>query len=1100
MKKFDTKKIKIKSKKEPSMEEKLTGSVISELKTDKVEPNAELEGDEIVQFPDGLIQTVKGEPHSKGGVKMNIPDGTRIISNKLTLSKKDVTRLKDKYDLNTSTNDTYAKAFDKFLKKSGITRLNEEQKGYFETLKKQLESESIPSATFRLNQEHLSKKISEIEMQKQIKEDVKKEVFNDIFQMQEVSKSPDKKAKSESGEYKYGGTYRKFAMGGFQPMNGMPYGNYSGLYSKGVSPNMPMMPPPPPPPPPMTQKGKDMLKAEKGGTKNEFNISEIKVVPKPRTRYADGGPKNPCPEGMAYDPVYGCALVDTIIYPPGDSEYMNQPRLNYDIIEMLNQKYRRDAEEYIRDMNDPTNIQRATPAEQQKFYMNQGLVSAQNGGTINMSGATYAKGGEKKSGYGNLTQSQFQSLCKKYGMTEEQGKILLLSKTKQYAKGGVTDSGDPYVVISPDGTVALKVPSSQSISDVIPLGKGEYKINPDGTIDIFKEIGALGGQKMVTAPYYYQNPQSDSEDLLTPEDYVKGDYASAAALDKASPEDFQVIQDESGNFNVVKTINENSSSTQTVPNKNVTINNDGTATFDLDGKKVTANYQVVNKETGELESPVVQVAESIDKTPKGMTKQEYLSLKKDLDSPVKIAKAYSEGKIDAETANKLQFILDNSTGALFTTSTAGKSVYSKSELYPATYQKVNEAAHGNITKEDLPLVMEYLYKNFPDIVSSEDIFGGKFDESGKFTYNESLDFTKASEQVGKFQERANDRMKATARVILDNAHLFDTKDVEEARRFLSDETFNEGLPARKFDKLLGNFTSGRYNLGVNVVSKDELQKLNALNIYTVKDLNKAIEENPELISDASKARLYELSDIMSDDSDFLLNPTVQPEAPEEEQIIDETPIVDDITMRKPSIPTRYFTPDVAPLPPTAMMPHFMGQSQFGLAEPVRIGIEQQVQATNDIMRDVNKQVQDLPPQQRALVMSQMQAERGKQLNDAAFQANVTNAQNLANTELFNIGQRDRQSEADIRNKLSFEQRQYTALANTQEEFKRYFDRLNDIRLNEYSINQNLNMLNQIYPDYSLASSGMGIDYTPEEEFRLRQANQYSQLFGNPYIP
>jgi len=1091
MKKFDTKKIKIKSKKEPSMEEKLTGSVISELKTDKVEPNAELEGDEIVQFPDGLIQTVKGEPHSKGGVKMNIPDGTRIISNKLTLSKKDVTRLKDKYDLNTSTNDTYAKAFDKFLKKSGITRLNEEQKGYFETLKKQLESESIPSATFRLNQEHLSKKISEIEMQKQIKEDVKKEVFNDIFQMQEVSKSPDKKAKSESGEYKYGGTYRKFAMGGFQPMNGMPYGNYSGLYSKGVSPNIPMMPstpPPPPPPPPMSQKGKDMFKAEKGGTKNEFSISEIKVVPKPRTRYADGGPKNPCPEGMTYDPVYGCAPVDTIIYPPGDSEYMNQPRLNYDIIEMLNQKYRRDAEEYIRDMNDPTNIQRATPAEQQKFYMNQGLVSAQNGGTINMSGATYAKGGEKKSGYGNLTQSQFQSLCKKYGMTEEQGKVLLLSKTKQYAIGGVADSGDPYVVVNPDGTHVLRTSEGD-----MPLGKGDYKINPDGTVDVFKQVGA---SRMITTPYYYQNPQSDTEDLLTPEDYVKGDYASAAALGKASPTNINLVQKEDGSFEAIKP---ETSETRTIPNKDVVVNNDGTATVKVDGNNVTTEYQVVNKETGELESPVVQVAESIDKTPKGMTKQEYLALKKELDSPIKIAKAYSEGKIDAQTANKLQFILDNSTGALFTTSTAGKSVYSKSELYPATYQKVNEAAHGNITKEDLPLVMEYLYKNFPDIVSSEDIFGGKFDESGKFTYNESLDFTKASEQVGKFQERANDRMKATARVILDNAHLFDTKDVEEARRFLSDETFNEGLPARKFDKLLGNFTSGRYNLGVNVVSKDELQKLNALNIYTIKDLNKAIEENPELISDASKARLYELSDIMSDDSDFLLNPTVEPEVPEEEQVVEQKPISEDVTLPKPFIPTRYFTPDVAPLPPTAMMPHFMGQSQFGLAEPVRIGIEQQVQATNDIMRDVSRQVQDLPPQQRALVMSQMQAERGKQLNDAAYQANVTNAQNLANTELFNIGQRDRQSEADIRNKLSFEQRQYTALANTQEEFKRYFDRLNDIRLNEYSINQNLNMLNQIYPDYSLDSTGMSIEYTPEEINKIRELNQYSQLFGNPYI-
>jgi hypothetical protein len=342
-------------------------------------------------------------------------------------------------------------------------------------------------------------------------------------------------------------------------------------------------------------------------------------------------------------------------------------------------------------------------------------------------------------------------------------------------------------------------------------------------------------------------------------------------------------------------------------------------------------------------------------------------------------------------------------------------------------------------------------------------------------------------------------MKATARVILDNPKLFDTKDIEEARRFLADEIFNEGLTARKFDEKLGNFTSCRYNLGVDVVSKDELQKLNALNIYTVKDLNKAIEENPELISDASKARLYELSDIMSDDSDFLLNPTVQPEVPEEEQVVEQKPISEDVTLPKPFIPTRYFTPDVAPLPPTAMMPHFMGQSQFGLAEPVRIGIEQQVQATNDIMRDVSRQVQDLPPQQRALVMSQMQAERGKQLNDAAFQANVTNAQNLANTELFNIGQRDRQSEADIRNKLSFEQRQYTALANTQEEFKRYFDRLNDIRLNEYSINQNLNMLNQIYPDYSLESTGMSIEYTPEEVNKIRELNYYSQLFGNPYI-
>jgi hypothetical protein len=1035
MKKFDTKKIKIKSKKEPSIEEKLTGSVISELKTDKVEPNAELEGDEIVEFPDGLIQTVKGEPHSKGGVKMNIPDGTRILSNKLTLAKKDVARLKDKYDLNASTNDTYAKAFDKFLKKSGITRLNDEQKGYFETLKKQLESGSIPDATFRLNQEHLSKKISEIEMQKQTKEKVKGDVFDDIFKMQEASKSDDKKKKSEGGEYKYGGVYRKYGLGGgVLPMNNQPLG---------------------------------------------------------RLPY----------ENMFVDPYANMSgPMDTMAYPPVDSQYMNKPPVNLDIIEMMDQKYRRDYEDYIRNLNDPTNIQRATPRMQQEFKMKQGLTRAEKGGEFNLSQikilpkakTSFEKGG--KSGYGNLTQSQFEALCKKYGMTEEQGRVLLLSKTKKYARGGVANTGEPYVVVNPDGSYVLR-----GGEEDIPLNKGEYKINSDGTMDVFKQVGAA---RMITAPYYYQNPQSQQEELLTPDEYTQGDYVSMAALDKVAPADVKVVQNTDGNFEVVKNTGTETPVVTTKKSEEVKVNEDGTVTLKEEDKEVTVPYTIVNKETGEEVPAVTKVAESVDKAPKGMTKQEYLALKKQLDSPIKIAKAYSEGKIDAETANKLQFILDNKSQGLFRTSTASKSVYSRAELYPREQQKASDAAHGNITKEDLPQVLKYLYINFPDIVASEDVFGVKFDEAGNLIYDENVDFTQASKQVENFQKRAQERMKATARVVLDNWQAFDAKDVEEARRFLNEETFGEGdgpeYTARHFDARLGNFTSGRYNLGVDVVSDEELKSLNALNIYTVKDLNKALEENPDLISDASRARLYEISDIMSDDSDFLLNPTVPPPPAEEPQPEAEK-LKDDIVAGPPKIPRRYFTPDVAPLPPTAMQPHLMAQSQFGLAEPVRIGIEQQIQTSNDIMRDVSRQLEGLPPQQRALVAAQMQAERGKQLNEAAYQANITNAQNLANTELFNIGQRDRQSEADIRNKLSFEQRQYTALANTQEEFKRYFDRLNDIRLNEYSINQNLNMINEMFPDYSLGASGMGVDYTPEGNFQVQKPNQYSMLWGNPFI-
>jgi hypothetical protein len=73
---------------------------------------------------------------------------------------------------------------------------------------------------------------------------------------------------------------------------------------------------------------------------------------------------------------------DTIIYPPGDSQYMNQPALNYDILEMQNQKARRNYEQYLKDSTDPTNLQRTSPAFQQKHFMNKDVVNAKTGGYV----------------------------------------------------------------------------------------------------------------------------------------------------------------------------------------------------------------------------------------------------------------------------------------------------------------------------------------------------------------------------------------------------------------------------------------------------------------------------------------------------------------------------------------------------------------------------------------------------------------------------------------------------------------------------------------------------------------------------------------------
>ena len=85
---------------------------------------------------------------------------------------------------------------------------------------------------------------------------------------------------------------------------------------------------------------------------------------------------------------------DNIIYPPGDSEYMDQPSYNYDIIEMLNQKARRGYEQYMHDQTDPTNINRASPAYQQKFQMREGMISVKDGGVIVDSEGQYSHPGK----------------------------------------------------------------------------------------------------------------------------------------------------------------------------------------------------------------------------------------------------------------------------------------------------------------------------------------------------------------------------------------------------------------------------------------------------------------------------------------------------------------------------------------------------------------------------------------------------------------------------------------------------------------------------------------------------------------------------------
>jgi hypothetical protein len=54
----------------------------------KGSPTVEVEGDEHIQLPNGFSQEIKGKKHSEGGIPMDLPQGTKIFSEKLKVPVK----------------------------------------------------------------------------------------------------------------------------------------------------------------------------------------------------------------------------------------------------------------------------------------------------------------------------------------------------------------------------------------------------------------------------------------------------------------------------------------------------------------------------------------------------------------------------------------------------------------------------------------------------------------------------------------------------------------------------------------------------------------------------------------------------------------------------------------------------------------------------------------------------------------------------------------------------------------------------------------------------------------------------------------------------
>ena len=425
-------------------------------------------------------------------------------------------------------------------------------------------------------------------------------------------------------------------------------------------------------------------------------------------------------------------------------------------------------------------------------------------------------------------------------------------------------------------------------------------------------------------------------------------------------------------------------------------------------------------------------------------------------------------------------------------------------------QKANQKNYGT-EKDNERIFMEW-YKSFPDIITDDAIFGKVIDKEklkkGEPGFLSKIPLNKQSDLILKFQERANPRMKASAETITKNPAKFDPETVKLAGEFLKKDLFSgkknskmsKEEQVRAYDSMLGNFTAGRHILTLDVALPDEMKDLEKQGVFTVKQIT---DEQLKKLSPKTQERIKSIREIQGEDADFRID-TYTPETEPEKSTIPgtgpqpdpkkDTDLDVNLSGQKPYQSKMFYMPDQSTLPPSALKVGVNVQNTFQRMDPVRIGIEQNLQEASDTRQFVADQLNGMPSAQRAAGMASLLASTQEGINKAIVDTNRINAANIAATEQFNTNISNDEQQLNAKNLYSYDQRALTAEAKTEEELRNWMDRNQKVALDNFRQQQRLNLYDASIPDYEINFMGLGVDYDPAYDWKVKTEAKQKAAF------
>nr|DAJ54835.1 MAG TPA: hypothetical protein [Caudoviricetes sp.] len=387
-------------------------------------------------------------------------------------------------------------------------------------------------------------------------------------------------------------------------------------------------------------------------------------------------------------------------------------------------------------------------------------------------------------------------------------------------------------------------------------------------------------------------------------------------------------------------------------------------------------------------------------------------------------------------------------------------------------QSAGKEVYGDV--ESAEKALQQLYRNFPDLVYSDETLKNnvEIDNRGNLKFKNNIKLNTAQKVIGSLQGKMNDRMSASAQNVINNPGYYGEDAVKQAQEYLTNQTFNDKEIARGFDSKLGQFTSGRFSMGMNLVTPEDKKFLNDNGIFTLRQL-----KNSPLREKLSPDSLRNITDVEKQIGDTNADYSINQFNLKEEDIPDDTK-----PLNVGERPTQWGLLDLprrTKFYPT-LQPALKVATRYNEIEPVKISPEQQLaEADRTNVAMLSQLSENLSGSQAAAAGVGLAANDVMNRNKVISDTNRFNAAAQGQADNYNAQIGDREQDIENQNALSYEQRTLRGIANYENDLNNLWNQDYEDRVDRWKTTEMINPQNAYNPKVQYTGYGYARGWKPD---------------------